>query len=100
MTSKKSHNETWLKKQILGWLKEQPKALGVPVPASPFGVSGRSDIFVCWGGRFIAIECKNPDGSGKLTPAQDSFLRRVVKAGGIALVAEDLAYVKHVLENL
>ena len=47
---------------------------------------GSSDIVgICTDGRFLAVECKTA--TGRTTPAQDTFLAAVVKAGGRAGVA-------------
>ena len=60
-----------------------PTARG-PVPYRMGGVKGMSDILACLPGepgRFMALEVKRP--GGKLTPEQDEFLRRIIRAGGI-----------------
>ena len=44
------------------------------------------DILTCYKGRFIAIECKRPEG-GKLTKIQRDVLRTVEACGGIGIVA-------------
>jgi len=44
------------------------------------------DILACYKGRFIAIECKRPEG-GKLSKIQRDVLRTVEACGGIGIVA-------------
>ena len=50
-----------------------------------FGKKGSADILGCLpGGRFLAVECKVPD--GRLSPEQKQFLADVRGLGGLALV--------------
>ena len=50
---------------------------------------GISDLLVCApDGRFIAIEIKRP--GNKPTPEQEAFLKQVIEAGGIAMVADNI----------
>jgi hypothetical protein len=60
---------------------------------------GCSDTLVCLpqGGRFAAIEFKRP-GKG-LTLLQAAFLRSVVKAGGLGLVADGLGMLRERLKE-
>jgi hypothetical protein len=51
----------------------------------PMGTPGISDILACWKGKMIAIEVKAP--KGKLSPAQENFLKLVNDNGGIGFVA-------------
>jgi hypothetical protein len=51
-----------------------------------FGKKGSSDILgILPGGRFLAVECKAPDG-GRLSPEQKQFISDVSRTGGLALV--------------
>jgi hypothetical protein len=53
-----------------------------------FGKVGSSDILgVLPGGRFLAVECKAPDG-GRLSPEQKQFLADVRELGALALVVK------------
>lgn len=62
----------------------------------PGGLGSRSGIpdrLICIDGKFVAIEFKNPDGSGRLGPKQKLELAALGLAGAIALVvssAQDL----------
>ena len=50
-----------------------------------FGKKGSSDILaILPGGRFLAVECKAPD--GRLSLEQREFLERIRDLGGMALV--------------
>jgi len=59
---------------------------------------GLPDIVAIVGGRFIGIEVKRP--GGRLGPHQRRELLAIVAAGGLALVAEDVAQVITALERL
>jgi len=46
---------------------------------------GCPDILACYGGDFVAIEVKRPD--GVLSKIQEAQLKRIAESGGIAIVA-------------
>jgi hypothetical protein len=51
-----------------------------------FGYPGSSDwLGICPDGRFLAVECKRPEG-GRLTAKQRDFLDCIRRYGGVALV--------------
>jgi hypothetical protein len=55
-----------------------------------FGTPGSSDVIgVLPDGRFLAVEVKRP-GGGKVSLAQEDFLGRVTRAGGVALVVRSV----------
>lgn len=57
--------------------------------AIKMGTTGSSDIIACSpDGKFIAIECKST--KGKLTRAQQEFLKKVESLGGKALVVKNI----------
>jgi Holliday junction resolvase len=55
--------------------------------ANGFGRAGIPDIICCFGGRFIAIECKA--GKGVTTALQDRELAAIRTAGGMAMVVNE-----------
>jgi Holliday junction resolvase len=55
--------------------------------ANGFGRAGIPDIICCFGGRFIAIECKA--GKGVTTALQDRELAAIRTAGGMAIVVNE-----------
>lgn len=54
------------------------------------------DILACLAGKFLAVECKRPEG-GVLTSNQRGVLAAVRRAGGIAVVATSWADVAEAL---
>ena len=63
-----------------------------------YGTAGIPDLIVCYKGKFIAFEAKV--GRNKATPLQDATIKRIIKAGGYALVVRSLDEVKEIIEAL
>lgn len=63
-----------------------------------YGTAGIPDVIVCYKGKFIAFEAKV--GRNKTTPLQDATIKRIIKAGGYALVVRTLDEVKEIIEAL
>ena len=61
------------------------------------GEAGRSDLHVCYRGRFIAMEVKTV--TGKLTDKQARYLEQVQRAGGIAVVVRSVDEALAILEQ-
>jgi hypothetical protein len=56
-----------------------------------FGKSGVPDFLVCWKGKFYAIEAKAPGKKHNTTTMQDREIVGIHKAGGVALVCDDVS---------
>jgi len=54
-----------------------------------WGLKGSPDVLVCWGGRFIGIECKSA--KGKQSPEQKRFQEKFEAVGGIYILARSYA---------
>lgn len=76
--------ESSLRRSIIGALRREGW-LVVSLPGGPFTGAGRPDIVVCANSKFGAIEIKTK--KGKLSPAQELWLRAVRRAGGFSFVA-------------
>jgi hypothetical protein len=63
-----------------------------------YGTAGIPDIIICYKGKFIAFECKQP--GRKPTLLQAITLKKIMLAGGIAIVVTDLKQVKEVIERI
>ena len=63
-----------------------------------YGTAGIPDLIVCYKGKFIAFEAKV--GKNKATPLQDATIKRIIQAGGYALVVRTLDEVKEIIEAL
>ena len=62
-----------------------------------YGRQGAPDFLVCLEGKFFGIETKA--GKGKLTLLQEMNLKKIIEAGGVALVVreEDVKYLPSLL---
>jgi hypothetical protein len=64
----------------------------------PFGKVGSSDIIgILPGGRFIAVECKAPN--GRVTDYQLAFLADVEHMGGLAVIAKSFEDIEKALKK-
>ncbi len=89
--------EGLVKKEIVLELEKLDAYIFKPVQT---GFGERTvDILCCVKGRFVAIECKRADGSGKLTAHQAKVLGRVMDAGGLGIVARGWEDVYNVLKE-
>lgn len=61
-----------------------------------YGTAGVPDIIVCYRGRFIAFEAK--EGNNKPTVLQEITIRKILQAGGYALVVRSVEEVKQVIQ--
>lgn len=87
-----------LAKRIFVW-RQNTGTVEVEDRYVSFGARGTSDILGIYpGGRFLAIEVKRPK-TGKLSPEQVTFLQKVRKNGGIAMVADSVADVERLLAD-
>lgn len=57
---------------------------------SAYSEAGVSDLLCCLDGMFVAVEVKSPDTSHGVTLKQEAFLRRIIAAGGVAVVSESV----------
>lgn len=63
-----------------------------------FGTAGIPDIIICYKGRFLGLECKQP--GRKPTILQAITLNKIMRAGGIGVVITDVNQVKEMIESL
>lgn len=76
--------ESKLKAEVKAFLLTVPNCFFfLPVPTG-YGERGIQDFIGCWEGRYFAIETK---ATGKETPWQERIRKRVLTAGGLAVVA-------------
>ena len=65
---------------------------------SPFQEAGVPDILCCYEGRFIGLEVKLA--GGKASPRQEVVLRRIRRAGGLAVVVRSVSEVEKIFERI
>lgn len=61
------------------------------------GVHGIPDIICCWQGRFLGLEIKAPGKRANTSALQDIQLEAIRKAGGVAVVIDDVEQLKEIL---
>lgn len=84
-------------KAILRYLKTVPKCFFWKEHGGMYGTAGIPDIIACINGRFYGFEVKIED--GRPTKLQESTIRKIKNAGGIALVVRSVDEVKAVIAN-
>ena len=60
-----------------------------------YGTAGIPDLIVCYRGRFIGLECKV--GKNDATVLQSLTIRRILRAGGYAMVVRSVEEVKQLI---
>lgn len=61
----------------------------------PYGTNGVPDIICCYHGRFVAFEVKTD--TGRPTRLQEAVIRKINRAGGVALIVRSVEDVKAAL---
>ena len=82
---------------ILRFLKAVPGCFAWKIHGGVYGTAGIPDIIACVDGRFFAFEVKTA--SGKTTPLQQATIRKILAAGGTALVARSVDEVRDALRD-
>ncbi|MDD4003431.1 MAG: VRR-NUC domain-containing protein [Clostridia bacterium] len=85
-------------KKIMQYLKAVPELFCWKEHGGQFGTAGIPDIIICFKGKFIALEVKV--GKNKPTILQEVTIRRILKAGGYALVVRSVEETKQVIQAL
>ena len=82
--------------KIKDYLKTIPDCFYWKEHGGQYGTAGIPDMIVCYRGRFIAFECKV--GSNQPTVLQAVTIRKIIEAGGYALVIRSVDEAKQVIE--
>ena len=80
---------------ILRHLKTMPHCFVWKTHGGMYSTAGIPDIIACMGGRFVALEVKQP--GGKPTRLQEITLGKIREAGGIAAVVTSVEEAKQTL---
>jgi hypothetical protein len=81
--------ESKVKKAVKQWLNARGAYYYMPV-TNGMGRVGAPDFIVCLAGRFVGIETKAPGKKYNTTPNQDREIQWINKAGGFAIVVDDV----------
>lgn len=82
-------------KVIMRFLKTLPNCFAWKEHGGMYGTAGIPDIIACIDGKFYGFEVKTDN--GKPTKLQESTIRKINKAGGIAVVVRSVDDVKSIL---
>lgn len=82
---------------ILKYLKSVPGCFAWKEHGGMYGTAGIPDVICCYGGRFYGFEVKTD--TGQPTELQKAAIRKILAAGGTALVVRSVAEVRAVIEG-
>ena len=88
--------ESYLITKIRDYLKTVPDCFFWKEHGGQYGTAGIPDVIVCYKGRFIAFEAKV--GTNKATVLQEQTIRKILQAGGYALVVRSVDEVRKVIQ--
>ena len=84
-------------KAILKYLKTVPRCFSWKEHGGMYGTAGIPDIIACIDGGFYAFEVKTD--TGKTTALQDATIRKILAAGGTAMVVRSVDEVRNIVEG-
>ena len=84
-------------KAIMKYLKTVPGCFCWKEHGGMYGTAGIPDIIACINGRFFGLEVKTED--GKPTKLQEAAIRKILAAGGTALVVRSVDEVRTVING-
>lgn len=87
--------ESELIKKISDYLKSVPDLFFWKEHGGMYGTAGIPDIIICYRGRFIGLECKVE--KNKPTVLQSLTIRRILQAGGYAMIVRTVEEVKQLI---
>lgn len=61
---------------------------------------GVPDILICLNGRLIGIETKREDGTGRPSENQKIECKKIMEAGGYAIISDNLEEIKNLLDKV
>lgn len=83
-------------KAIMKYLKTVPHCFAWKEHGGMYGTAGIPDIIACVDGRFYAFEVKTE--TGKPTKLQEAAIRKILKAGGVAVIVRSVDEVRAVMD--
>ena len=89
--------ESDIVKAIMKYLKAVPRCFAWKEHGGMYGTAGIPDIIACINGRFFGFEVKTED--GKPTKLQEATIRKILAAGGTALVVRSVNEVRTVVNG-
>lgn len=83
-------------KAIMKYLKTVPHCFAWKEHGGMYGTAGIPDIIACVDGRFYAFEVKTE--TGKPTKLQEAAIRKILNAGGVAVIVRSVDEVRAVMD--
>lgn len=102
MTFNRSPLESNLEDKVKKYIREtyRKEAWFLKVAGSAVQRSGIPDVICCIRGHFIVIETKREDGSGRPSENQMIECKKIMSAGGNAIISEDFNEIKKFIEAI
>lgn len=91
-------NESDIVKAIMKYLKSVPRCFCWKEHGGMYGTAGIPDIIACINGHFVGFEVKTD--IGKPTKLQEATIRKILAAGGTAVVVRSVDEVKAVVNGI
>lgn len=91
-------NETQRTKDVIAWMKAQPRTYAFKKHTGPHGEGGHPDIFACRDGRMVLVEMKVP--GDRPDSRQFERLRTWQAAGAAVCWADDVEHVRQLFERM
>ena len=83
-------------KAIMKYLKTVPCCFAWKEHGGMYGTAGIPDIIACVDGRFYGFEVKTE--AGKPTGLQEATIRKILNAGGVAVIVRSVDEVRAIIE--
>ena len=84
-------------KAIVKYLRTVPRCFFWKEHGGMYGTAGIPDIIACIDGRFFGFEVKTEDGNP--TKLQEATIRKILAAGGVALVVRSVDEVRTAIDS-
>lgn len=93
--------ETIFKEKVMKYLDTIPNLWYLKIYGNAVQSGGIPDLLICYKGKFIAIELKDPDEKNKYgeTGRQKLHLKRILKCGGIGATVDSMEQIKNILNS-
>lgn len=91
-------NESDIVKAIMKYLKSVPRCFCWKEHGGMYGTAGIPDIIACINGHFFGFEVKTD--VGKPTKLQEATIRKILAAGGTAVVVRSVDEVKAIVNGI
>lgn len=85
-------------KSIMRYLKTLPRCFAWKEHGGMYGTAGLPDVIACINGKFFGFEVKTE--SGNLTKLQEASIRKILAAGGTALVVRSVDEVRAAIAEI